>query len=79
MNMREKIISILSELRPEFDFNESLNCIEEGMLDSFDIINLVTTLDSEFGISIDGMDVLPDNFSSVERIEALLKKNGVEV
>ena len=79
MNMREKIISILSELRPEFDFNESLNFIEEGMLDSFDIINLVTTIDSEFGISIDGMDVLPDNFSSVERIEALLKKNGVEV
>ena len=77
--MREKIISILSELRPEFDFNESLNFIEEGMLDSFDIINLVTTLDSEFGISIDVMDVLPDNFSSVERIEALLKKNGVEV
>ena len=77
--MKEKIISILSELRPEFDFNESLNFIEEGMLDSFDIINLVTALDSEFSISIDGMDVLPDNFSSVERIEALLKKNGVEV
>ena len=79
MNMKEKIISILSELRPEFDFNESLNFIEEGMLDSFDIINLVTALDSEFSISIDGMDVLPDYFSSVERIEALLKKNGVEV
>ncbi len=71
-------MKILSELRPEFDFNESLNFIEEGMLDSFDIINLVTTLDSEFGISIDGMDVLPDNFSSVERIETLLKKNGIE-
>ena len=77
--MNKKIISILSELRPEFDFNEPLNFIEEGMLDSFDIINLVTALDSEFSISIDGMDVLPDNFSSVERIEALLKKNGVEV
>ena len=79
MNMIEKIRSVLSGHRREFDFNESLNFIEEGMLDSFDIINLVTTLDSEFGISIDGMDVLPDNFSSVERIEALLKKNGVEV
>ena len=77
--MKKKIISILSELRPEVDFNEPLNFIEEGMLDSFDIINLVTALDSEFSISIDGMDVLPDNFSSVERIEALLKKNGVEV
>lgn len=77
--MKEKIIGILSELRPEFDFNEPLDFIEEGMLDSFDVINLVTALDSEFGISIDGVDVLPENFSSVERIEALLKKNGAKV
>ena len=76
--MREKSVSILAELRPEFDFNEPLNFIEEGMLDSFDVINLVTALDSEFGISIDGTDVLPDNFSSVENIEALLRKNGVK-
>ena len=76
--MREKIVSILRELRPEFDFNEPLDFIEEGMLDSFDVINLVTALDSEFGISIDGTDVLPDNFSSVENIEALLRKNGVK-
>ena len=76
--MREKIVNILTELRPEFDFNEPLNFIEEGMLDSFDVINLVTALDSEFGISIDGTDVLPDNFSSVENIEALLRKNGVK-
>lgn len=76
--MKQKIIKILSELRPEFDFNEPLNFIEEGMLDSFDVINLVTTLDSEFGISIDGTDVLPENFSSVDAIEMLLKKNGVK-
>ena len=76
--MREKIVSILTELRPEFDFNEPLDFIEEGMLDSFDVINLVTALDSEFGISIDGTDVLPDNFSSVEKIEALLRKNRVK-
>ena len=76
--MREKIVKILSELRPEFNFEENLNCIEEGMLDSFDVINLVTTLDNEFGISIDGMDVLPENFSSLSSIEALLIKNGVK-
>ena len=76
--MREKIVKILSELRPEFNFEENLNFIEEGMLDSFDVINLVTTLDKEFGISIDGMDVLPENFSSLSSIEALLIKNGVK-
>lgn len=74
--MMERIITILTELRPEFDFTEDVDFIEEGMLDSFDVINLVTALDEQFGISIDGMDVLPENFSSIERIEMLLKKNG---
>lgn len=76
--MKERILKILSGLRPEFDFTMDVNFIEEGILDSFDVINLVTALDSEFGISIDGTDVLPENFSSVNAIVMLLKKNGVK-
>ncbi|MDR2085179.1 MAG: acyl carrier protein [Bacteroidales bacterium] len=76
--MNKRIIEILSELRPEFDFSENVNFIEEGMLDSFDVINLVTSLDQEYNISIDGMDILPENFSSVESIIKLLRKNGVK-
>lgn len=72
--MKERILKILSGLRPEFDFTMDVNFIEEGILDSFDVINLVTALDSEFGISIDGTDVLPENFSSVNAIVMLLKK-----
>ena len=76
--MKEKIIAILSDLRPEFDFtDESLNFIEEGMLDSFDVVCLVDALDTEFNIVIDGIDILPKTFSSCGRIRALLKKNGV--
>jgi acyl carrier protein len=76
--MKQEIVEILTEIRPEFDFNQDLDFIEAGMLDSFDVITLVTTLDEKFGISIDGIDVLPENFSSVEKIEGLLKKNGVK-
>jgi len=76
--MREQIIDILMDLRPEFDFTQEVDFIEAGMLDSFDIIMLVNALDEEFGISIDGVDVLPENFSSVEKIENLLKKNRVK-
>lgn len=74
--MKELIIKILTDIRPEFDFTQDVNFIEEGMLDSFDIVNLVSDLDSTFEISIDGVDILPENFSSVEAIENLLKKNG---
>ena len=76
--MREQIIEILSELHPEFDFNQDVNFIENGMLDSFDIVALVNDLDSKFGISIDGMDILPENFASVKSIEHLLIKNGAK-
>ena len=67
--MREKIISILSELRPEFDFSEPVNFIEEGMLDSFDIVTLVDTLDTEYDIVIDGIDIIPENLASYSSVD----------
>lgn len=75
--IKDTVIRILTDIRPEFDFNQELNFIEEGMIDSFDVVSLVTALDEHFGISIDGVDVLPENFSSVNNIVSLLKKNGV--
>ena len=79
VDMKEQIIKILSELRPEFDFTQDgVNFIEEGMLDSFDLVTLVDELDQTFGISIDGMDIVSDNFSSVDTIVNLLIKNGAK-
>ncbi len=77
--MEQEVVKILNEIRPEFDFREHVNFIEEGMLDSFDIIRLVVELDNKFGISIDGVDILPDNFSSVDKIVKLLTKNGARI
>jgi len=76
--MKQKVINILQEIRPEFDFTQELNFIEGGMLDSFDIVSLVTALDEQFGISIDGMDILPENFVSVDSIVKLIIRNGVK-
>lgn len=77
--MKEKIIEILTDLRPEFDFSEEgVDFIEEGMLDSFDMVSLVDELEERFGIKIDGVDVISSNFSTVANIEALLKKSGAE-
>jgi acyl carrier protein len=76
--MKNKIIEILNGIRPEFDFGTETNYISQGMLDSFDLISLVTELDEAFGISIDGTDILPENFESAEAIEAILKQNGAE-
>ena len=77
--MKDQIIKILTELRPEFDFTQDgVDFIEEGMLDSFDLVTLVSELDNTFGISIDGVDILPENFGSVDAIAKLLIKNGAK-
>ena len=61
----EQIKKILTEIRPEFDFESSSDFIEDGYLDSFDLVTLVAELDETFNISIDGLDIVPENFMSV--------------
>lgn len=72
----ETIKSILQDIRPDFDFSESSNFIEDGMLDSFDIVSLVSELEAAFDIVIDGLDIVPENFISIEKIEKLVSKSG---
>ena len=73
----KSIIEILSGIRPEFDFSTSADFITAGMLDSLDVITLVSDLDKNFGICIEGTDIVPENFSSLPAIRALLSKYGV--
>jgi acyl carrier protein len=77
--MKNKISQILKEIRPEFNFDEDSNFIENGMLDSFDVVSLVTALDEEFKISIEGTDIIPENFSTLETIFNLLDKYGCKL
>jgi acyl carrier protein len=70
------IAEILQEIRPEFDFTASKDFVGDGMLDSFDIIALVSDLDKAYGISISGVDIVPENFQNIAAIQALLQKYG---
>lgn len=72
--MKEKILEILQDLRPELDFTESNDFIGDGYLDSFDMIGLVSALDKEFGISILGEDIIPENFANLESIINVVNK-----
>ncbi len=75
----EKIKGILEGLRPEFDFDDSDNFIEDGYLDSFDIISLVDEIEKAYSIKIDGLDIVPENFFSYEAISKLILKSGGQI
>jgi acyl carrier protein len=73
----KNVLEILTDIRPESDFSGSNDYINEGLLDSFDVVMLVNELDKNYDISIEGVDILPDNFRSAAAIETLLQKYGV--
>lgn len=74
-----QLYRILDDLRPEFDFNESQNYIEDGFLDSFDIITLVDELEDVYEIKIDGLEIIPENFENAKKIAELIIRNGGQV
>lgn len=70
--MKDEILKILKETRPEFQFEENVNFIESGYLDSFDVITIVSDLEIKFDVKINGSLILPENFSSVNLIYNLI-------
>lgn len=70
----EEIIKILQEIKPGIDFEKEDNLIEGEILDSFDIVNLVSKLDSEFDIEITPAELVPENFKSAKAIYELIQK-----
>ena len=69
----EKIIKILKNIKPDIDVTNN-NLIDEEILDSFDIVTIVSAVDEEFDIQITARDIVPENFNSEEAIYNLVKK-----
>ena len=70
----EKLIEILTELHPDVDFATKEDLIDDGVLDSLDIVSLVSQIDSEFCVTIPAEEIIPENFNSAEALFALITK-----
>jgi len=64
----ENLITILSELKPDVDFTTETGLIDNAILDSFDIVQLVQQLNDAFDIEIGAENIIPENFNSAEAI-----------
>lgn len=71
--MKEKILSILSDMRPDIEFETEEGLISDGLLESFDLIQLIATLENEFGVEIGNMNITKENFDSLDRIVSLIE------
>lgn len=70
----DELMEILEELRPDVDFENETALIDDGVLDSFDIVALVGELNDAFDIEIKPNNLVPENFNSAEAIMALIEQ-----
>jgi len=72
----DKIVEILREIRPGVDWETATSIIDDGLLDSFDMITLVGELEEAFGVRVGLEHLEPDNFNTVGAIMALIEELG---
>ncbi|MBP3314319.1 MAG: acyl carrier protein [Clostridia bacterium] len=70
----EKLIEILTSLHPEVDFENNDSLIDDGILDSLDIVTLVTEINAEFDVTIPAEEIVPENFNSAEALMELITR-----
>ena len=64
----DRIIEILKSVQPGVDFENETNLIEDGILESMQILMIIAKLKDEFHIEIKPSQIVPENFSSAEAI-----------
>ena len=70
----DKLLEILQGIRPDVDFENETELIDEGVLDSFDVVSIISEIDDVFGVQIRINELEPENFNSAEAIWTLIQK-----
>lgn len=67
-------MQVLQDIRPDVDFENETALIDDGILDSFDVVSIISELDDTFGVQIRITELDPENFNSAESIWELVQK-----
>lgn len=70
----DELLEILNEVNADVDFKNCDTLIDDGILDSFDIVSIVGELNDAFDIEITPVDIIPDNFNSAKAMWAMIQK-----
>ena len=79
MAIMNDVYSILKEIRPDSDFEHSDDYIEDYLLDSFDVLKLISQLEHTYKIKFSPEDIIPDNFCNIDKIVSLLGNYGADI
>ena len=70
----EKLLELLKSVRPDVDFENETALIDDGILDSFDVVSIISELDDQFDVQIRITELDPENFNSAEAIWKMVQE-----
>ena len=70
----EELIKLLNELHEEVDFEAEEALVDDGIIDSLDIVTLVTEINAEFDVTIPAEEIIPENFNSAQALMSLINR-----
>lgn len=70
----EELLEILRDMHPDVDFESEEGLIDNGILDSLDIVSLISEISENFDVTITAKDILPENFNSARALYELIRR-----
>lgn len=71
----EQLLELLKAVKSDIDFEKETGLVDEGLLDSLEIVTIIDSIEEKFGIEINPDDIDPDNFQSAEAMWEMIEKN----
>ncbi|MCI9421708.1 acyl carrier protein [Lachnospiraceae bacterium WCA-9-b2] len=68
----EALLEILTNLHPEVDFKSCKTLVDDRIIDSFDIVTIISEINDEYDVVIPAEEIIPDNFNSAEALYELI-------
>ena len=70
----EEMLEILRSLHPEVDYENCDTLIDDKILDSFDIVTIITEINNEFDVAVPAEEIIPENFNSARTLQAMVDR-----
>ncbi len=70
----DTLLEILSEIKPGVDFESETALVDDGILDSLDIISIISEISDEYDVTVSPEEIIPENFNSAEAIYSLIQE-----
>lgn len=70
----EQLLEILEDIKPGVEYENCNALIDDGILDSFSILSIVSELEEEFDISVTPVEIIPENFNSAQALWAMVQR-----